>query len=115
MRNIRKCTGTGLDMLTAEVKIEKGSTGDRTYTANWEEVKNTSTEESTAREQTADTSETTTGGKETTTSKEKTEEKKGSNVAGTGDFTSAELVKYISLSAAALLCVIWLIFRYLKK
>lgn len=103
-------TGTGLDMLTAEVTIEKGSTGDRTYTANWEDVKNTSTEKSTEKEQEADTSEeTTTAGKKTT------EEKKGSDVAKAGDFTSAELAKYISLSAAALLCIIWLIFKCLKK
>ena len=44
-------------MLTAEVTNEKGSTGDRTYTANWEEVKTTFTEKSTEKEQEADTSE----------------------------------------------------------
>ena len=41
--------------------------------------------------------------------------KKVDSVAKAGDFTSAELAKYISLSAAALLCIIWLIVRCLKK
>ena len=31
-------TGTGLDQATAEVKIAKGSTGDRSYTATWSPV-----------------------------------------------------------------------------
>ena len=41
--------------------------------------------------------------------------KKVDSVAKAGDFTSAELAKYISLSAAALLCIIWLIVRCLNK
>lgn len=105
-------TGTGLDMLMAEVTIETGSMGDRTYTAHWEEVKNPATEETT--EQTKDASEKTAAEDGTTAAKkEKTEKKSG--VARAGDFTSADMAKYISLSAAALLCIIWLVSRCLKK
>lgn len=108
-------TGTGLDMLTAEVTIEKGSTGDRNYTANWEEVKNTSTEAAGTEEEQKTERKTGTLEETTTAGEKTTEEQKGSDVAKAGDFTSAELAKYISLSAAALLCIIWLIVRCLKK
>lgn len=112
-------TGTGLDMMTADVTIEKGSGGDRVYTANWEkeeaasETTTTTTEKATTEKQTDGSTKNTKETKED--KKQKDSPKKDSNVTRTGDDSAAERNMYIGISIVALIIFLIIFMRRKKK
>lgn len=111
-------TGTRLDMMTADVTIEKGSMGDRVYTANWEKEEKTaattsSTEEATTEKQADGSMQNTEETKEE--NKQKDSAKKDSNVTRTGDDSAAERNMYIGISIVALIIFLTIFMRRKKK
>lgn len=107
-------TGTGLDMKVPEVTIENGSQGDRSYTAHWEKIQET-TEEQTASEQTAESSSTTESAKKTEKDKKPADRKKESQVVKSGDEAGRKMALYVGAAGIALILIVTVFIKRRRK
>ena len=96
-------TGTGLDVMSQEVTIQKGSTGDRTYTAHWEQMQTTATDQTSTQGQGSGTQQTVDPKKAGTDGKQKETGSSKSDVARTGDDLKGEPMIYFMILTGGLI------------